>query len=72
MTGDPLTGDPVTGPADGVLIRAATTADLDGLVASNVALFAVDAAAREPLRNPGRPARCCEDVLSGTGTVRLG
>jgi GNAT superfamily N-acetyltransferase len=34
-------------------IREATAADVDGLVASNSALFAADAAVRDPLRNPG-------------------
>jgi GNAT superfamily N-acetyltransferase len=38
-----------------VMIREATEADVDGLVASNSALFAADAAARDPLRNPRWP-----------------
>ena len=38
-----------------VTIREATAADVDGLVASNSALFAADAAVRDPLRNPGWP-----------------
>ncbi|HEX4062108.1 MAG TPA: GNAT family N-acetyltransferase [Streptosporangiaceae bacterium] len=38
-----------------VTIREATATDIDGLVASNSALFAVDAAVREPLRNSGWP-----------------
>jgi GNAT superfamily N-acetyltransferase len=45
------------------VIRAAAPADLDGLVASNSALFAADAAARDPLRNPGWPqAHAAEHV----------
>jgi GNAT superfamily N-acetyltransferase len=36
-----------------VTIREATSADVDGLVASNSALFAADAVARDALRNPG-------------------
>ena len=36
-------------------IREAISADVDGLVASNSALFAADAAVRDPLRNPGWP-----------------
>jgi GNAT superfamily N-acetyltransferase len=67
MTGDSVTGDSVTGnPADGVLIREATTADLDGLVASNAALFAVDAAARDRLRNPGWPAAHAAEYVAST------
>lgn len=39
--------------APGVLIREAVQADLDGLVASNIALFGADAAVHERMRNPG-------------------
>lgn len=56
-----------TGPGDGddVLIREGTTADIAGLVASNAALFAVDAAARDPLRNPDwPPLHAAEHVAS--------
>jgi GNAT superfamily N-acetyltransferase len=38
-----------------VTIREATAADIDGLVASNSALFAADAAIRDPFRNPRWP-----------------
>lgn len=49
MTG----GEVARGAMDDVVIREAVTADIAGLAASNAALFAVDGAAREPLRNPG-------------------
>ena len=50
---------------DAVLIRKATQDDMAGLVASNAALFAVDAAARDPLRNPGwPPLHAAEHVAS--------
>jgi GNAT superfamily N-acetyltransferase len=49
-------------------IRPATTADLDGVVASSAALFAEDAAARDPLRNADWPAsygaQWCSDLLA--------
>jgi GNAT superfamily N-acetyltransferase len=38
------------------VIRPATAADLDGLVASSAGLFAEDAGTRDPLRNPDWPA----------------
>jgi GNAT superfamily N-acetyltransferase len=38
-----------------VVVRAAVVADIDGLVASGVGLFAEDGAARDRLRNPGWP-----------------
>jgi GNAT superfamily N-acetyltransferase len=38
------------------VIRPATDADLDGLVASSAGLFAEDAGTRDPLRNPDWPA----------------
>ena len=37
------------------MIRPATEADLDGLVASSAGLFAEDAGTRDPLRNPDWP-----------------
>jgi GNAT superfamily N-acetyltransferase len=52
--------------ADDVVIREATTADIDGLVASNAALFAADAAARDPLRNPGWPEAHAAEHVAGT------
>lgn len=49
-------------------IRPATTDDLDGLVASSAALFAEDAATRDPLRNASWPAahgtQWCRDLLA--------
>jgi GNAT superfamily N-acetyltransferase len=51
-----------------VEIRPATTDDLDGLVASSAALFAEDAATRDPLRNASWPAahgaEWCRDLLA--------
>jgi ribosomal protein S18 acetylase RimI-like enzyme len=52
--------------ADGVLIREATTADIDGLAASNAALFAADAAARDPLRNPDWAGSHAAEHVAGT------
>ncbi|MEV6524757.1 GNAT family N-acetyltransferase [Longispora sp. NPDC051575] len=43
------------GAAAGVVVRAATEADLDGLVASTAGLFAEDAATRDGLRNADWP-----------------
>jgi GNAT superfamily N-acetyltransferase len=51
-----------------VEIRPATTDDLDGLVASSSALFAEDAATRDPLRNAKWPAahgaQWCRELLA--------
>jgi GNAT superfamily N-acetyltransferase len=49
-----------------VSIRAATTADTDGLVASNTALFAADAAVRDPLRNANWPAENAAGFVAET------
>jgi len=48
-----------------VSIREATAADTEGLIASNTALFAADAAVRDPLRNPGWPAGHAADFVAG-------
>jgi GNAT superfamily N-acetyltransferase len=49
-------------------IRPATTADLDGVVASSAALFAEDAGTRDQLRNANWPAtygaQWCTDLLA--------
>ena len=45
-------------------IRAATVDDLDGLLSSNVSLFRVDAAARDPLRNADWPNTHGRDWLA--------
>jgi hypothetical protein len=49
-------------------IRPATPDDLNGVVASSAALFAEDAATRDPLRNAAWPAthgaQWCSDLLS--------
>lgn len=49
-------------------IRPATTDDLDDLVASSAALFAEDAATRDPLRNANWPAahgaHWCRELLA--------
>lgn len=47
-----------------VATRPATLADLDGLLRSNVALFAMDAAARDPLRNAEWPVTHGREWLS--------
>jgi GNAT superfamily N-acetyltransferase len=47
-----------------VTIRPATIDDLDGLLSSNVSLFQVDAAARDPLRNVDWPITHGRDWLA--------
>lgn len=49
-----------------VSIREATAADTEGLIASNIALFAADAAVREPLRNANWPAEHAADFVTST------
>jgi ribosomal protein S18 acetylase RimI-like enzyme len=49
-----------------VLIREATAADTDGLVASNTALFAADAAVRDPLRNANWAAENAAGFVADT------
>lgn len=62
-----MTGSGTAGSgAGGVLIREATTADVDGLAASNAALFAADAAARDPLRNQDWPRSHAAEFVAST------
>ena len=62
MTGSVVAG----GGEDGVLIREAATADVGGLAASNAALFAADAAARDPLRNQDWPRSHAAEYVAST------
>ncbi|MEV6288626.1 GNAT family N-acetyltransferase [Kribbella sp. NPDC051770] len=48
-----------------ITVRTATAADLDGVVASCTALFAEDAAQRDPLRNQSWPATYAGGWASG-------
>jgi GNAT superfamily N-acetyltransferase len=49
-----------------VVVRTATMADIDGLVASGSALFIEDGVARDRLRNPGWPQEHALDYEKGT------